>query len=553
MTLYKYSALVLLLILGWTNAGAATALHNINGFTSTNDGIVEFEVLVFDHAGRVVATGDADLLQQHADATQIDGQGRTILPGLVDAHAHVAGLGFLKTSLDLTGVASVENAVTAIAQYRKDKPHTRWITGRGWNQVLWPVKEFPTAAHIDAVVSDRPVWLRRIDGHAGWANSVALKQAGIDDDTPDPVGGKIIRDDNGHATGVLIDMAMDLVEIHVPKPDKAEGRAAIRAAVDTLLSEGMTSVHDAGIDIVNAEIYMSMADDGDLGMRIYAMTGGAGDVLDAIGKPIYAYGNDRLEISSVKLYSDGALGSRGAAMIEPYSDDPENRGLPFWTQDELDAMVKKANGMGFQVGIHAIGDLGNQMSLNAFENAQGGKPSPLRNRIEHSQIVTLEDIPRFAELGIIASMQATHATSDMNMAEDRIGPQRILGGYAWRRMLEAGVTVANGSDFPVELSNPFHGLYAAVTRQGRDGEPDGGWYADQALTRAEALHSFTLAGAFAARQEDRLGSLEPGKWADFIVIDRDYFTIPAAEIDDIVVLETWVGGQQAYVREAIPE
>src|SRR5210317_878649 len=553
MTLYKYSALVLLLILGWTNAGAATALHNINGFTSTNDGIVEFEVLVFDHAGRVVATGDADLLQQHADATQIDGQGRTILPGLVDAHAHVAGLGFLETSLDLTGVESVENAVTAIAQYRKDKPHTRWITGRGWNQVLWPIKEFPTAAHIDAVVSDRPVWLRRIDGHAGWANSVALKQAGIDRDTPDPVGGKIIRDDNGDATGVLIDTAMELVSKHVPRPDKTSTRAAVRAAADVMLSEGITSVHDAGIDVLEAEVYMAMADDGELDVRIYAMTAGADDVLDAIGEPIVAYGNDRLDIRSVKLYSDGALGSRGAAMIEPYSDDAENRGLAFWTQDELDAMVEKANGMGFQVGIHAIGDLGNQMSLNAFENAQGGKPSPLRNRIEHSQIVTLEDIPRFAELGIIASMQATHATSDMNMAEDRIGPQRILGGYAWRRMLEAGVTVANGSDFPVELSNPFHGLYAAVTRQGRDGEPEGGWYADQALTRAEALHSFTLAGAYAARQEDRLGSLEPGKWADFIMIDRNYFTVPAAEIDDIVVIETWVGGQKAYVREAIPE
>lgn len=536
-----------------SSAAADTALHNIGGYTSSDDGIVEFTVLVFDDAGRVVATGDETVLAQFPDAERIDGGGRTVLPGLVDAHAHVMSLGFLKTSLDLTGVASVEAAVAAIAQYRKDKPHTRWITGRGWNQVLWPVKEFPTAAHIDTVVSDRSVWLRRIDGHAGWANSVALKQAGIDDDTPDPVGGKIIRDDNGHATGVLIDMAMDLVEIHVPKPDKAEGRAAISAAVDTLLSEGMTSVHDAGIDIVNAEIYMSMADDGDLGMRIYAMTGGAGDVLDAIGKPIYAYGNDRLEISSVKLYSDGALGSRGAAMIEPYSDDPENRGLPFWTQEELDAMVAKANGMGFQVGIHAIGDLGNRMSLDAFEKAQGGKPSPLRNRIEHSQIVTLDDIPRFAELGIIASMQATHATSDMNMAEDRIGPERILGGYAWRRMLDAGVTVANGSDFPVELSNPFHGLYAAVTRQGRDGEPEGGWYADQALTRAEALHSFTLAGAYAARQEDRLGSLEPGKWADFIVIDRDYFTVPAAEIDDIVVLETWVGGQQAYAREELQE
>ena len=553
MTFFKPSALTLLLAMAASSAAADTALHNIGGYSSSGDGIVEFTVLVFDDAGRVVATGDETVLAQFPDAERIDGGGRTVLPGLVDAHAHVMSLGFLKTSLDLTGVASVEAAVAAIAQYRKDKPHTRWITGRGWNQVLWPVKEFPTAAHIDTVVSDRSVWLRRIDGHAGWANSVALKQAGIDDDTPDPVGGKIIRDDNGHATGVLIDMAMDLVEIHVPKPDKAEGRAAISAAVDTLLSEGMTSVHDAGIDIVNAEIYMSMADDGDLGMRIYAMTGGAGDVLDAIGKPIYAYGNDRLEISSVKLYSDGALGSRGAAMIEPYSDDPENRGLPFWTQEELDAMVAKANGMGFQVGIHAIGDLGNRMSLDAFEKAQGGKPSPLRNRIEHSQIVTLDDIPRFAELGIIASMQATHATSDMNMAEDRIGPERILGGYAWRRMLDAGVTVANGSDFPVELSNPFHGLYAAVTRQGRDGEPEGGWYADQALTRAEALHSFTLAGAYAARQEDRLGSLEPGKWADFIVIDRDYFTVPAAEIDDIVVLETWVGGQQAYAREELQE
>lgn len=548
MTLYRHPVLVLILTMAWTAVGAETALHNISGYTSTDHGIVEFSVLVFDDAGRVVVTGDADLLEQHADARHIDGQGRTVLPGLIDAHAHVAGLGFLKTSLDLTGVQSADNAVAAIAQYARDKPHARWITGRGWNQVLWPVKEFPNAIQIDAVVSDRPVWLRRIDGHAGWANSKTMELAGIDDDTPDPVGGKIIRDANGHATGIFIDKAMGLVGDQVPQPDKAEGRTAIKAAVATLLSEGMTGVHDAGIGIANAEIYMSLADDRELDMRIYAMIGGAGDVLDAIGKPIYAYGNDRLEISSVKLYSDGALGSRGAAMIEPYSDDPENRGLPFWTQEELDAMVEKANGMGFQVGIHAIGDLGNRMSLDAFARAQDGKPSPLRNRIEHSQIITLEDIPRFAELGVIASMQSTHATSDKNMAEDRVGPDRILGGYAWRRMLDAGVILANGSDFPVELSNPFHGLYAAVTRQGRDGEPEGGWYADQALTRGEALHSFTLAGAYAARQEDRLGSLEPGKWADFIVIDRDYFTIPAAQIDDIVVLETWVGGEQVYAR-----
>jgi len=531
-----------------TTARADTAIHNIAGYTSSDEGIVEFSVLLFDDAGRIIATGDNALLESHPDAQQVDGGGNTVLPGLIDAHAHVAGLGFLKTSLDLTGVPSVEEAVARIAAYAKEKPHIRWITGRGWNQVLWPVREFPNASQIDAVVSGRPVWLRRIDGHAGWANSAAMKLAGIDADTPDPVGGKIIRDDNGHATGVFIDKAMSLVGAHVPQPNKAEGRAAIAAAVETLLAEGMTSVHDAGIGVENAEIYMSMADDGDLDMRIYAMTGGAGDVLDAIGKPIYAYGNDHLDISSVKLYTDGALGSRGAAMIEPYSDDPENRGLPFWTQDELDAMVQKANDMGFQVGIHAIGDLGNQMALDAFEKAQDGRPSALRNRIEHSQIVTLDDIPRFAELGVIASMQATHATSDKNMAEDRIGPQRILGGYAWRRMLDAGVVLANGSDFPVELSNPFYGLYAAVTRQGRDGEPEGGWYADQALTRAEALHSFTLAAAYAARQEDRLGSLEPGKWADFIIIDRDYFTIPAGEIDDILVLETWVAGNKVYTK-----
>lgn len=543
--------LALLLLAACSAGNAATALHNVNGYTSTDNGIVEFSVLVFDDAGRVIATGDAGLLEELSGATRIDGGQRTVLPGLIDAHAHVSGLGFLKSNLDLTGVQTVDDAVAAIARYARDKPHARWIQGRGWNQVLWPVQEFPNASHIDAVVSDRPVWLRRVDGHAGWANSATMKLAGIDDDTPDPVGGKIIRDSKGHATGVLVDRAMDLIAPHIPRPDKAEVRTAIRAAVDALLSEGMTGVHDAGIDILTAENYMSMADDGELGMRIYAMTDGGGDVLDAIGKPIRGYGNDHLDIASVKLYTDGALGSRGAAMIEPYSDDPENRGLVFWTQEELDAMVEKANRMGFQAGIHAIGDLGNRMALDAFAKAQHGEPSPLRNRIEHSQIVTLDDIQRFAELGIIASMQATHATSDMNMAEDRIGPERILGGYAWRRMLDAGVILANGSDFPVELSNPFHGLYAAVTRKGRDGEPAAGWYTDQALTRAEALHSFTLAAAYAARQEDRLGSLEPGKWADFIVIDRDYFDVPAAEIDDIAVLETWVGGERVYAREDV--
>jgi predicted amidohydrolase YtcJ len=545
-TKHVSATISLLILLATTSALADTALYNVKGYTSTSAGNQSFTVLVFNDAGRIVAVGDSDLLAAYPTATHLDGQAKTVLPGLTDAHAHVYGLGMLQLQVNLVGSLSVEDSVAQIASFAAANPTARWIEGRGWNQVLWPLKEFPTAAHIDKVINDKPVWLRRIDGHAGWANSVALEIAGIDDETADPVGGKIVRDDNGHATGVLVDQAMEFVIAKIPATNKDEMRRATEAAVQLLLSEGITGVHDAGINLMNAESYLSMADNEQLDMRIYAMTAGAGDVLDAIGEPITRYANDRLEIASVKLVADGALGSWGGAMIEPYSDDVENRGLPYWTQEELDAQVAKANSMGFQVGIHAIGDLANRMALNSLEKAQGGKPSHLRNRIEHAQIISLADLPRFAELGVIAAMQTTHATSDKNMAEDRIGPERMLGGYAWRRLLDSGAVIANGSDFPIELSNPFHGLYAAVTRQGRDGDPEGGWYADQALTRAEALHSFTLAAAYAANQDDRLGSLEPGKWADFIVIDRDYFEIPNSEIDDIVVLQTWVGGELMY-------
>ena len=289
-----------------------------------------------------------------------------------------------------------------------------------------------------------------------------------------------------------------------------------------------------------------MADDDEMAVRIYGFLAGAGANLDAMGEPQIGYGNDRLDIRAVKLYGDGALGSRGAAMLEPYADDAENKGLPFFTTDEMYAQIVKANSLGFQVGVHAIGDHANRIVLDALERSQDGAAAPLRNRIEHAQIIALDDIPRFAELGVIAAMQPTHATSDMNMAEDRVGAERIRGGYAWRRLLDSGAVIASGSDFPVELANPFHGLYAAVTRMDRAGLPEGGWFPDQSLTRAEALHSFTLAAAYAAHQDERLGSLEPGKWADFIVVDRDYFAIPADQIDDIRVLETWVGGQRVY-------
>ena len=524
---------------------ADSAIHNFTGYSPTGNGIARFEVLLFDDSGRVVATGGDELLDAIPADRRIDAGGAFLLPGLTDAHAHVYGQGLLMVNLNLAGTSSLAQALARIGEYAEAR-RAGWILGRGWNQVLWPENAFPGAADIDAIVSDRPVWLRRIDGHAGWANSRALEIAGIDADTADPVGGKIVRDSNGRATGILVDQAMGLIDKHVPSPTKADIRESLSSAIDALLALGITGVHDAGIGITDAEVYMSMADDGELGMRIYAMLRDAGENLAAFDAPIREYGDDRLDIAAVKLYSDGALGSRGAAMLEPYDDDAENLGLPFWTQSQLDGFVELANGKGFQVGIHAIGDKGNRMALDAFERAQGGKSSALRNRIEHAQIIALDDIPRFAQLGVIASMQPVHATSDMNMAEDRVGAERIRGGYAWRRLLDSGAIIASGSDFPVELPNPFHGLHAAVARQDRSDLPEGGWYADQVMTRAEALHSFTLAAAYAAHQETRLGSLEPGKWADFILVDRDYFEIPAAEIDDIRVIQTWVGGKLVY-------
>jgi predicted amidohydrolase YtcJ len=541
--------LVILVIAGGATA-AETAIHNVTAYTSTETGIVEFEVLVLADSGRIIAAGGPELLAEHATAERIDGGGNYLLPGLIDAHAHMSGLGFLAINLDLAGSPSLDDAVNRIADHAAANPHVDWIEGRGWNQVLWHVAEFPTAGDIDRVVGDRPVWLQRVDGHAGWANSATLRLAGIDDDTLDPVGGKILRDKNGHATGVLIDRAMDLVNTHVPAPTKVELRDAFLQAIATLLPLGITGVHDAGIDIDAAEVYMALADDAALTVRVYAMLANADANLDAMGKPLLAYGNDHLDIRSVKIYADGALGSRGAALLEPYSDDAENRGLAFVTGDELYGAIDKANRMGFQVGVHAIGDRGNRLVLDAFERVQHGQPSPLRNRIEHAQIIALDDIPRFATLGVIAAMQPTHATSDMNMAEDRVGPERIRGGYAWRRLLSSGAVIASGSDFPVELPNPFHGLYAAVSRQDRDGMPAGGWYTGEAMSREQALHSFTLAAAYAAHQEDRLGSLEPGKWADFILVDRDYFKVPTDQIDDIQVLETWIGGQRVYQRQS---
>ena len=547
--------LPLLLVAALATAPAPAAellIDHVNGYTLDAAGQLQrFEALLIKD-GKVVATGSHDALAKRAGtATVIDGKGRSLLPGLIDAHGHVLSLGTMKTQADLTNTASLDAALANIKAYAAAHPGDGWLLGRGWNQVTWKLGRFPSARELDAVVADRPAWLERIDGHAAWANSAALKRAGLDKTTKDPVGGRIERDAQGNPTGVFVDAAMDLINRKLPAPTAQQLAASLDGALAEMASVGLTGVSDAGIDRATFELYKRYADQGKLTARIYAMIGGVDADFDAIsrGGPLLGYGHDFLTVRSVKLYADGALGSRGAAMLAPYSDDPGNRGLLFNTPEAMTAMIAKALGKGYQVGVHAIGDAGNRETLDSFATAYqrvGGEN--LRNRIEHAQVVSLEDIPRFATLHLIASMQPTHATSDMNMAEDRIGPERIQGAYAWQRFLKQGTRVAGGSDFPVEYANPFFGLHAAITRQDHAGQPPGGWYPEQKLSRTEALRAFTLDAAYAEHAETTQGSLEPGKWADFILVDRDIFSSDPAQLWATQVLETWVAGKQVYAR-----
>lgn len=531
-----------------TNTGDVKTFINANGYTFSGDSLVTFKTMVVEN-GKIKKIGGQEL-SEGAGGEIIDLAGKTVLPGLIDAHGHVMGLGFQELNVNVAGIESLEATLDTIKAYAEANPDLEWIQGRGWNQTLWEENEFPTAEDLDRVVPDRPVYLSRVDGHAGWVNSKALELAQISKDTPDPQGGKIIRDTNGEATGVFVDAAENYIMEIIPEPTEVERKRALELALEQMARMGLTSVHDAGVSATNWEIFKEFADHGKMTSRIYAMIGGmsAFEELSQNG-PVESYANDRLALRSVKLYSDGALGSRGAAMIEPYSDDPGNRGLLFADQEEFNEIMMTTASAGFQTNVHAIGDRANRVILNAFAHVRDELGNQgLRHRIEHAQIVSLEDIPRFAELDIIASMQPRHATSDKNMAVDRVGEERIEGGYAWQTFLDQGTIVAAGSDFPVEPSNPFWGLYSAVTRMDHEGNPPGGWYPDESLDRAQALKAFTIDAAYAAHQEEVLGSIEEGKWADFVIIDQDYFEVPAKDIYKIDVLETWVAGEKVYTK-----
>ncbi|MFN6263084.1 MAG: amidohydrolase, partial [Chromatiaceae bacterium] len=444
--------------------------------------------------------------------------------------------------------SSEAQAVAKTAAFAKANPQAQWILGRGWNQVLWPSQQFPGKQLLDEVIKDKPVWLSRVDGHAGWANSKALQLAGISKDSIDPPGGQIIRDANGEPTGVLIDNAMLLLEKQVPAINEAERVSALNAAFAHLLSLGITSTHDAGIDAANLATYQQLRAAKQLPLRLYPMLSATDPALEAwlkagpVDDPL-----DLLDVRSVKIYGDGALGSRGAALLAPYSDKPKETGLLVTQPDKLTAVMKLTIDAGFQANVHAIGDYANQLALDRFESLQTEVQRKAgRHRIEHAQIVAPKDLPRFAKLHVLPSMQPTHATSDKNMAGDRLGVARLRGAYAWRSLVDDGNRIVGGSDYPVELANPFFGIHAAVTRQDQQNQPAGGWLPEQKLTLVEALRSFSVDAAYGAFQDQSMGSLAPGMWADFILVDRDIVKVAPEQLWQTKVLATYVGGELKY-------
>ena len=537
----------------WSN----TLMSNVDGLQVGPDGKLQrFSALLIGDDGKVLNTfASLDTVRVKA-SRMIDGQGRTLLPGLIDAHGHVvdspgggAGLGLFLSQLDLTQTNSVTDLQRRLADYAAGNPEADWIRGRGWNQELWADKRFPTAADLDSIVSDRPVVLERVDGHATVVNSAALRAARITAETRDPAGGKIERDAAGKPTGLLVDAASELVESKVPRLTAEQLETALMKAQEALLSVGVTAAADMGTSAKGWSTMENLARSGRLKVRIMAYSDGLAPLtrIAKNGPSPWLFG-DRLRAVGVKLYADGALGSRGAWLKQPYADKHDTRGLRFLTDAELRDQAGRAAALGYQVAVHAIGDAANAQVLSAYENLSGKYGNARRWRIEHFQIADPVDIKRLAPAGIIASMQPTHQTSDRLMAEARLGPDRLGGAYAWQSVLKSGARIALGSDFPVESPNPFPGLSAAVSRQDMNGQPPGGWLPAERLTIEQALDGFTRSAAYAGFAETKIGALEPGKWADFILVDRDISSVDPKALARTQVLETWVAGKKVWER-----
>lgn len=517
----------------------------------------QVQAMVVDaDSGRVLALGQREPLQaQYPQASLLDLGTATIVPGLIDAHAHLVNLGHILSEANLWGVDSKAEVIARLQAAEKTLAPGQWLIGRGWDQNLWPEKAFPTAADLDAAFPERPVYLDRVDGHAGWVNSAALRLAqqqgrSLAGDWQ-PEGGRIERDAQGQPSGVLVDAASALVSAHIPAHAPAELDRRLGQALAVAVANGLTGVHDMGVSRDELARFARFADAGKLPLRIDAYADGDGQALaELCANGLYHHAGGRLQMRGVKLFVDGALGSRGAAMLAPYSDDPHNHGLLMMTPDEHLAASRKAAACGVQVASHAIGDRGNRLVLDNYQSVLASHPGQeLRWRVEHAQVLAEADIARFGQLGVIASMQPTHATSDMGWAQDRVGAERIKGAYAWQRLANSGARLALGSDFPVEQVDPRLGLQAAVTRQDGQGLPAGGWYADQRLSPAQALAGFTSGAAYAGFGELEVGMLRQGLRADFVVLDGNPLQVDGKALSQLKVLATWVDGVPVYQAE----
>lgn len=549
--LLAYVLLALVLCFSFTATQAKQTLVSSANIYTVNESQPNAEAFLME-AGTIIAVGSKKALsKQFHNAESLDFGDATIVPGFIDAHVHLLSLGQALGQVDLVGTIDKKDILQRVAEFEKNLPQGQWLLGRGWDQNDWPVKQLPTVDDLDAQFPDRPIWLTRIDGHAAWANSAALKVAKRDlsgDWQPD--GGKIVRNEKGEASGVFIDNAEKLIANHIPAPSNEELRQAMQRAMQKTASVGLTSVHNAGTSKAVWDLLQEMADNDELHVRYYAMADGSNAMLDFLcdSGPQIDKG-PMLTARAVKLYSDGALGSRGAALLGHYSDRPNQSGLLIEPAEALKEHAVRAAKCGLQVNIHAIGDRGNRLSLDALE-AAGKHNNPGRHRIEHAQIVAPSDFKRFKQLNLIASVQPTHATSDMYWAEARVGKERIKSAYAWQTFIKLGVPLALGSDFPVEKASPLIGFHAAVSRQDEKNWPAEGWYAKQRLSRTEALYGFTLGAAYAAFQEPQLGSIEAGKKADFVVLSQNIMQVPADKILQTLVLATYLNGDAIFAGSA---
>ncbi|WP_309603411.1 amidohydrolase family protein [Sphingomonas sp.] len=526
---------------------ADTLVDNVKGVQVGASGKLErFTGLLVSDDGKVKRLLHGEKFKLPAGTIVVDGAGRMMLPGLIDAHGHVMGLGFQALQLNLTGTTSLADLQARLKAYAASNPGDGWILGRGWNQENWADKRFPTAADLDSVVSDRPVWLGRVDGHASVANSAAMKAAGVTNATKAPAGGEII-------SGLFVDKAESLIANAIPVPTPAQYDAALAKAQQLMLGVGLTAAADMG---TSGDDWAAMNRAGAAGtLRVRIMNYAAGiPGMKAIngGKPSgWLYG-DRLHLGGVKLYADGALGSRGAWLKMPYHDKPDTRGLRFLSDAELGAQAEAAAAGGYQLAIHAIGDAANAQVIGAYERLNRRHKGDRRWRIEHLQIADPADLKRLRPAGIIASMQPTHQTSDRTMAEARLDAARLKGAYAWRTIETLGVHLAFGSDFPVESPNPFPGLSAAISRQDPNGAPPGGWRPEERVSFATALGGFTRGAAYAGFAETKIGSLNPGMQADFIIVDRDVAKVDQQSLAATKVLETWIAGKKVFSADAMP-